>query len=354
MNHNLEIQKILLKLDGVLHPEDKINLLKQAIQIADANNDLDWGFDLRLDLIVEEKDTSHCTESFPAFTWLLNTHDANPDLFSEDDFLWQYKWMAGSARRNVDISREQVEAIMDDLKVRMERNGYTLRGYYSVMLYWNLFIGDVEKANEYLILRDQTPRDSMSNCVACELDTKVELELIANQYDKAITTATDLINKKLTCGVMPLVTYCNLTYYLSKGNDPRAAEYFAKAEEEFALRDENDTSLLSNISDLLLYLTKADRDKAWQYFERYADWEIGAEDGIVYDFASKILPLFSQKGQKSLLLSTKQPYYRADGVYDIGELYTYYYQKAMDLAQQFDNRNKTNEFVKEIEEILKA
>lgn len=352
MNHNLEIQKILLKLEALSHPEDKINSLKQAIQIADANNDLDWGFDLRLDLISQEKDTSHCTESFPAFTWILSTYDANPELFNEDDFLWEYKWMAAAARRNVDISRQQVEAIMSDLKTRMERNGYTLRGYYSVMIYWYLFIGDMQDAKKYLELRDNTPRDRMSHCPACELDTKVEVELIEGQFDKAITTANDLITKKLTCGVMPLATFCNLTYYLSKANDSRASEFFAKAEEEISEAQENDTSLISNISDLIYYLNKYDRNKAWEYFQRYADWEIGAEDAISFDFSKNILTLLKNEDRKQLTMSEKLPYFQADGDYKVSELYDYYYQKAKNLAQQFDTRNGTNAFSKTLEDVI--
>lgn len=351
MNHNLEIQKILLKLDTLSHPEDKINLLKQAIQIADANNDLDWGFDLRLDLISQEKDTSHCTESFPAFTWILSTYDANPELFNEDDFLWEYKWMAAAARRNVNISRQQVESIMADLKGRMERNGYTPRGYYSVMIYWNLFIGDMKEANRFLELRDNTPRDRMSHCPACELDTKVEIELIEGQFDKAITTANDLITKKLTCGVMPLTTFCNLTYYLSKAGDPRAAEFFAKAEEEIAEAKENDSSLISNISDLIYYLNKYDRNRGWEYFQKYADWEIGAEDAIIFEFSKNILALLKEGGEKQLTMSEKLPYFKPDGNYKIAELYDYYYRKAKNLAQQFDDRNGTNSFTKALEEV---
>lgn len=352
MNHNLEIQKILLKLEALSHPEDKISLLKQAIQIADANSDLDWGFDLRLDLISQEKDTSHCTESFPAFTWILSTYDANPEIFNEDDFLWEYKWMAAAARRNVNISHEQVESIMADLKVRMERSGYTPRGYYSVMIYWNLFIGDMKEANRFLELRDSTARDRMSHCPACELDTRVEIELIEGQFDKAITTANDLITKKLTCGVMPLSTFCSLTYYLSKANDPRAAEFFAKAEEEMAEAKENDSSLISNISDLIHHLNKYDRNKGWEYFQKYADWEIGAEDAVSFDFSKNILILLQEKGEKQLTMSERLPYFRADGNYNVSELYDFYYQKAKNLAQQFDNRNRTNSFTKALEEAI--
>jgi len=93
MNYNLEIQKVLLKLKDLKSFEDKIMALKEAIQVADQHNDIDWGFDLRLDLIRQERNTSRCNESFPAFAWILHTSDANEDYFDESEFLWEYKWI---------------------------------------------------------------------------------------------------------------------------------------------------------------------------------------------------------------------------------------------------------------------
>ncbi|MFR9164928.1 MAG: hypothetical protein ACLVKO_01405 [Dysgonomonas sp.] len=349
MDYNLQIQKILLQVDKTVNPEDKMNLLKEAIKIADANNDIDWGFDLRLDLIREETYTSHCTESFPAFAWILNVNDNNPEMFDESDFLWEYKWMASSARRNVNISREQIENIMEDLKVRMSRNGYTDRAYHTVMLYWHLFIGNIEKAREHLKLRDEASRDRMSHCPACELDASVELELIDGNFDKAISKAHDLITKKLTCGRMPFGTFCNLTYYLGKANDPRANEYFVKAEEELATM-ENDMSLIGDISLLMHYLNKNNREKAWEYFEKYADWEVDAEDALSFDFSATVLPLLKEGGEKTLNMSSKLPYYNSDNKYNVTDLYNYYEEKAKKLAQQFDLRNGNDHFSERLQQ----
>lgn len=352
MNHNLEIQKLLLKINSLNHPEDKMNLLKQAILIADSNNDIEWGFDLRLDLIFTEKDTSHCNDSFSAFAWLLNTRDNNPELFDESDFLWEYKWMAGSARRNSNIPLEQIHLIQEDLKERMARNGYTLRGYYSVMIFWYLSIGDIKKSKEFLILRDTAARDRMSHCQACELNTDVEIELLEGNFDSAITKANDLITKKLTCGVMPLITFCNLTYFLGKVGDKRADEYFPKAEEEINKLDKNDTSLISHISDLLLYLTLTNKNKAWEYFEEYADWEVNSEDETSFIFSKNVLPLLREKGFKNLNLSSKLPYYSTNGNYNLNTLFNYYFDKATILAEKFDKRNNTDQFNKQIKEVL--
>lgn len=351
MNYNLEIQKLLLKSDKLNNHDDKIVLLKQAINIADANNDTDWGAELRLDLIREETYTSHCTESFPAFAWILNAHDNNPDLMDESDFLWEYKWMATSSRRNVNISRQQIEGIMEDLRQRMTRNGYTDRAYYTVRLYWHLFLGETDKAHEYIKLRDETPRDRMSHCQACELDASVEMELIEGNIDKALAKAHDLITKKVTCGHMPFGTFCNLTYYLNKAKDARAEEYFKKAEEEMADM-ENDTSLLSDISLLMHYLIDNDKDKAWQYFEKYAQWEINSEDAFSFDFALVAIRLLQEGGSKTLNMDPQIPYFNSSNTYNIKELYDYYYTKADNLAKQFDERNGNSYFRQRLENVL--
>lgn len=351
MNYNLEIQKILLQVEKQPNPDDKMNLLKQAINIADANNDIDWGFDLRLDLISKEIDTSHCVDSFPAFAWLLNTYDNNQDLFEEDDFLWEYKWMSTASRRNAGISREQVENIMDDLRERMKRNGYSDRAFYNIKLYWHLFVGELDEAHKYLQLRDDTPRDRMSHCIACELDSRVEFDLIDGNFDKAIASSHDLITKKLTCGRLPFSTFCNFAYYLGKAGDKRAEEYFTKAEEELTEID-NDSSFLGDIAQLMQYMSKNHKEKAWEYFQKYADWEVGAEDAFSFDFSLAVLGVLKDGGSRQLSMSTKLPYYRTDGIYDAKELYNYYYAKAEDLAQRFDSRHGNDTFKNKMSEML--
>ena len=54
MRYTLEIQKLLLQTQNDnLHPREKANLLKEAIRIADENEDVEWATELRLDLIYE-------------------------------------------------------------------------------------------------------------------------------------------------------------------------------------------------------------------------------------------------------------------------------------------------------------
>lgn len=52
MRYTLQIQKLLLQAQNEnLHPQEMANLLKEAIRIADENDDVEWATELRLDLI---------------------------------------------------------------------------------------------------------------------------------------------------------------------------------------------------------------------------------------------------------------------------------------------------------------
>ena len=50
----MKYKKLLLQAQNDnLHPREKANLLKEAIRIADENEDVEWATELRLDLIYE-------------------------------------------------------------------------------------------------------------------------------------------------------------------------------------------------------------------------------------------------------------------------------------------------------------
>lgn len=352
MNYNLEIQKILLKVEEIQKFSDKVIALKEAIQLADQHNDIDWGFDLRLDLIRQERNTSKCEESFPAFAWILNASDSNEDYFDESEFLWEYKWMFCSAYRNASIPMEQVMEIGEDLKKRLVKNGFSLRAYYNVMTGLALHLRDYKLAQEYIDLADAEIIDDMTNCPACELDTKVETLLDQGYIDESLIKAQDLINKKLTCYSMPFQTFCCFAYKLQEYGDERASIYFDKALEEYHAHDQYDSSVGYSMSQLVAYMHKVNHPELWTFFERISEWQIGAEDLHIYNFARYLAPVMKQGGKKELHLSSQLPYYREDGIYDLNELYNYFKETAYDYAERFDKRNGNKNFKEEVDKML--
>jgi hypothetical protein len=351
MDYSLQIQKLLIQRDRASSPNDKIALLKQAINLADTYNDLEWGFELRLDLIRDEKETSRCGESLPAFTWILDTYDKNPGLFDEGDFLWEYKWMLGSVRRNSSISMEQIDSIAEDFKNRLLRNGYSLRPYYTTKVHTAFFLGNLEDARKYIDIRNKEVRDGMANCRACELDDDVELELLLGNFDKALALGNKMLTKKLTCTHMPFSCYCNCVKHFRKAGDmDKAYEYFLKAEADLA--ELSDISQIAEIGIMTGFLSDYDREKAWIFFEQYAHWNLDSEDYLDFIFSINVLSLLSEEETRVLNVNPSLSWYREDNTYDIKEIYNYYYNKAKDLAERFDQRNGSGYFSEQFAEAV--
>ena len=349
MNYNLEIQKILLQVKSYKNSDDKIVALKQAIQLADKHNDIDCGFDLRLDLIRQERNTSRCNESFPAFAWIVQTSDANEGYFDEADFLWEYKWMFCSAYRSALIPMEEIVKIGDDLKERLVKNGFSLRAYYNVMTGLAFHLRDYAQAKHWIDLAHTELVDDMTNCPACELDTEVELYLFEGKLNEAIVKAQDLIHKKLTCYSMPFQTFCSLTYYSWKAGDAEgAASFFNQAMEEYERNDKYDSSVGYSMGLLLTYMYEINHLETWTIFERISAWEIDAEDILRYHFARQMMQITKNGGEVSLTISSQLPYFKLDGNYNLLDLYTYFKNEAMDLAKRFDARNNNTNYVTEI------
>jgi hypothetical protein len=353
VNYSLQIQKLLIQRDRALSPDDRIALLKQAIKLADTHNDIEWGFDLRLDLIRDEKDTSRCDESLPAFTWILDTYDRNPDLFDEDDFLWEYKWMLGSVRRNSSVSMEQIDSIAEDFKDRLLRNGYSLRPYYTTKVHLAFFLGKLEDAEKYIDLRNREVRDGMANCRACELDDDVELELRRGNFDTALAVGSSMLNKKLTCTHMPFSCYCNCVKYFQKaGEMEKEYEYFLKAEIDLA--ELQDTSQIAETGMMTRFLTDYNRENAWTFFAQHAHWNVDSEDYLDFVFSINVLPLLSEGGTRTLNVNPSLEWYREDNTYELKEIYNYYYDKATDLAERFDKRNGNSYFSEQLAEVMQT
>lgn len=348
MDYSLQIQKILVKVDAQKHPNDKIKLYKEAIQLADLHNDVEWGFDLRKELIEIEKETSRCVEGMPALTWILEAYDNNSDIFDETEFMMEYKWMMQAACRNVNISAQQLEQIFEDYKTRLLRNGYTLHSYYRTKAQLAFMLGKYDDARQFITLREKEDHDDLSFCTACEKNDKAELEFRTGNIDNGIMLSAELFSRKDECKYVPFETTCNCINILADaGYADKAAECFTIAEQELQTTTD-DMSRIGLVAEMIKYLTKVDAEKAWDYFEEYADWSINCEDYYAFTFAVNVLPLLKNEEQRTLQVSSFMPWYKPDNVYNTADLYAYYHKQASDLAKRFDERHSTGKFSQQL------
>jgi len=352
MNYNLEIHRILLEADKLINPDDRISLLKQAIKLADGNRDIDWGYELRMDLIRTEQRTNHSRESIPVFAWILDTHDNNPGMFSETDILYEYKWLAGVIFGNLDISVNQMDDILDDFRKRLLKNGYTSREYFNIKINQSLFKGESILAREYLELRDKEEIDNMSFW-ANDLITTIYVEMLEENFDSAIKNIEEYARERSVHKMGLIHVYSGLIYYLGgKNYDERIEKYFEELDADLSEAKKYPFQLYE-ISLMMYYMAKYRKDRAWEYFGQIVNWEIGAEDAVRFDFALSVLPLFDTEEKRTMdFIGIRQPYYRDDKTYELKDLFSYYKALATDLANKFDIRNKNKHFTALLNEEL--
>lgn len=349
-SHNLQIQKLLIKADAVNSPYDRIKLIKKAINIADAHNDTEWGFDLRKQIIAAERSTSSCMEGLPAFTWILDTYEHHPELCDESTFMMEYKWMIQAARRNADVSMQQFESIVEDYKIRLQRNGFTLHSYYTAKAQMAFQQNRLDEAKLYLDMRKFEERDDLSHCVACEIHDLVEYELLTGNIDAAISIAHPIFSGKERCVYVPFQTVCTALNILDKyGYDDSAETLFKIADALLnTMRQEYDMPNIGHIGQIIYFFTKRDKNRAWNIFEEYVEWSIDCEDYFNYQFSSGVLSLFKGSGTRDMNVSPRMPWHQPLELYKFSELYAYYWNQASTLAAKFDARNGGTNFTDEL------
>ncbi|MEC4112773.1 hypothetical protein [Myroides pelagicus] len=337
--YRLEIQKILLAIEeNFSDPEYCMNLLKQGIQIADKHNDLAWGIDLRYDLIHEERATSSCSESIAAFAWILNICDLYPEEFDESEFMLEYQWMLCSAYSNSLLTLDQINEVAKDLYIRLDRNNLSKRGYYFTMAEFAHNLGDYVTSEEYIAKGVLEAYDD-ENTEASEYDYRIEHLCLIKDFDQAIRLMDQMEVKKLAAFALPFETYCAMAYTMARANDKRAIIYLNRAKEAFDHLKEVNSSMLYSVVRLTYAMYQLGDEMYLQLYERIAEWEIDAEDDLLYMLSRHMTVIFRKGGTLTLNLSSRLIFYEETGIYDLGQLAVYYEGVAKQLATQFDHRN---------------
>lgn len=354
MKYTLEIQKLLLQTQNDnLHSREKANLLREAIRIADENEDVEWATEMRLDLIYELNLLSADREEIAVFSKILDDYENNKDVIKEEDLLWKYKWIWSCTFDIPEIPMEQVVAVGEDYKTRILRNGHTTRSYYQRWSAEYVRMRQYDKAKEYIDKMLAEKIDDQS-CEACEMNFMLDYYLEQGLFDEAYSRAQPLINKQVTCYEANLRAYLKLAYYAQKAGRPEiAADMCARAEEGLAGREKDEYMLLyMGLFIAYNFMTKPDR--GWEYAERCIVWSLRTSTLKKYRFSCDMLAALKYETRPEVRLSLPEefPLYHSDGVYPVDELRNYFYRQAEELAQRYDARNGNSGYMDRLKEIM--
>lgn len=172
-----------------------------------------------LDLVEAYTFANEGAKSFVAFARLLRLWDTTPELFDaadERNLFWEFKWVAGDLGDFAEITIEQGEAFLADMRRRFDLAG---KGPSSVAMSefrwaWHAGLSTMEQARLTWLT---TPRDDFDDCVSCTIGQQVDYFTENARFDEAVQLGRQQTE---TCNLEPTRTLHALALALLHVGEP--------------------------------------------------------------------------------------------------------------------------------------
>jgi hypothetical protein len=327
-----------------------VALLEEAVRLADTRQDADLGFELREDLIWAATFGGFPEKSLVAFSWRLAQCDRDPERFSERDLLWQYKWIVASLPRFPQISRQQIENLLEDMKQRCLRQGAGMRSVHKVRWLVAMRMHDDAAARKHYAAWNRTRQDFNSDCPACDQDDRVDFQLFLGRDAKALELAQPILNGSLRCLEVPHCTLASLLLPLVRLG--RAAEAMPLHHRGYRLIG-NNPAFVEQAAEHLVFLALTDNlPKAIGLLEKHLSCALATANLKVrftfFNVVRFLLERIAESGQATLRLRLPRdfPALEESGRYEVVPLRSWFDGACEDLAAQFDARNGNDGFTR--------
>lgn len=187
-------------------PEERA-MIDEAIRLAEEAGDERSAYFARMRLTSSAHMSGDTDAMFSSFAWCIARNEQDPERFPQEvagnDLLFQYKWMAGRLGSNPAFSRDEVQALTDDMSRRYREAGVSQSGVLQSLVSTAVLSGDLDEAVRRQAERDLIPRDDYSHCEACVRSTDARLAQLRGDEAAALRLFDEIIEQELSCGEEP-------------------------------------------------------------------------------------------------------------------------------------------------------
>ncbi len=329
----------------------RLNAIRNAIAEADTEKDLFLQYRLRYAYL---KESIFCGDRYFAmiiFPQLLSLYDENEELRQDPecdfDMLVAFKWIVEAAPEFPQITKTEIDNYFRMFKRRLLEHGCSLSIYYMKRsLFYMHCDRSIAAADFYRYL--DAPLDYISDGRALYHDQQVMYYLFVGNEEKALEAAKPIFSGELTSNALPQATYHDfIRFYLDGGEYEKALEY-AKLT---LRRVDGDPYYLDIVGTLMaLYgMTKFD-DGIRLFCRNYPVFAVSKNPKLRMLFTIGAYHLFRglpawYQLPEYFAVPKDSPIYEAAESRDITSLASYFYTEAKTLAEKFDRRNGTDDFM---------
>ena len=277
-----DITRLFEEIDSTPFGPQERALVDQAVALAVESGDEVIEYHARMRLTASAKQTGDTDTMLSSFAWCLAKHDSDPTRFPADidngsaDLLWQYKWMAGTLGATPIFGRDEIDAVLDDMRVHYERAGLGMSGVYTAQFEDAWSNGRIEEADRLRVKIAETPRDEHSHCDACGRSQLSGFLAELGREDEAITLVEEMIEGGFSCGDEPEFALSRtLIPYLRAGRLDEAKSAHLRS---YRLSRDNADKIGIIANHLIFCAVSGNEARGLALLERHISWL--AHDGL--------------------------------------------------------------------------
>jgi len=330
----------------------QVDLLEEAVRVADVHQDLDLGYESRIELV-----DAACWAGFPdrmlvAYTWCLAQFDRHPGRFEVFQLYWMYKWILNEVTYFLRIPRDRIDAAFEDARRRYGERGFSPRPLHQLRTTALSFMGHPAEAEEQHRKWMDAPRDSYSDCAACELSCRVDYLIEQRRDEEAVETARPLLLGRQRCKEEPGRTFSRILRPLVRlGRAAEAIPCYLKAA-RFTGRNPKFIWAAGNFLSFLGLTGNLPRGLRLVEGRFRIALETRAPSNR-FDFLLGLrlfLGILAETREQPLKLRLPDtfPLFRPDASYPLPDLLAWCDRELSDLARQFDARNGTDALARRV------
>jgi tetratricopeptide (TPR) repeat protein len=199
-----EFARVSVAADEAPQGWERVRAHEGALRLAQSHGSFAEEFVARTDLTQALYWTPKDPRTLVHFAWLRQALDPARGLDQDDRdaVLWRLKWAVDLIEDLPEVGLDALVAAIDDVEQVFRGDGYHLRPVHAARARLAQAVGDDASVEHELAAWLAEPRDSRSDCQACELREQARL-VLASDPARALELVTPVVAGELTCGDEP-------------------------------------------------------------------------------------------------------------------------------------------------------
>ena len=266
------------------------------------------------------------------------------------DVIWYYKWIAERVPEHVEVPKQKVFELLDQMEEFYKEEEAGLRPVHSMRYRAASFMGLKEEAEYYFNLWQHEQEDETDDCPACTTHQIVQFLLEQGQPQKALEVAKPILDGTLSCEEVPAITASRLLVPLWAADRSEEALTFSLMVRRQVRKV---PKLLAYLADHVVFLTALgvlDLARRYNYImlARSDGMSNSADLFTIYRAAWIFFAVQSKFDNRQVAVSQRCELGRMGKTIPVKDAAAWCEKKTRDIARRFDERNGTDRFTERL------